>query len=137
MIRLQKNRKLSVLYLFGKSGRVSECMFFTSLVFNFVYETVKRDVAYTEFCCRFFVLNEKSHIFWHFLLFAEMNRHHYAMFVRNCRLILLLRRDFSEGDLNIFRPAEWRWKLPQVLSLHAPTYKLPKQLSATRNVFLF
>lgn len=43
-----------------------------------------------------------------------MNRHHYALFVRNCRLILLLRRDFSEGDPNIFRPAEWRWKLPQV-----------------------
>lgn len=43
-----------------------------------------------------------------------MNRHHYAVFVRNCRLILLLRRDFGDGDLNIFRPAEWRWKLPQV-----------------------
>lgn len=43
-----------------------------------------------------------------------MNRHHYALFIRNCRLILLLRRDFSEGDPNIFRPAEWRWKLPQV-----------------------
>jgi hypothetical protein len=46
-----------------------------------------------------------------------MNRHHYALFVRNCRLILLLRRDFSEGDLNIFRPAEWRWKLPQVINM--------------------
>nr|XP_018917403.1 PREDICTED: calsyntenin-1 [Bemisia tabaci] len=44
----------------------------------------------------------------------KMNRHHYALFVRNCRLILLLRRDLSDGDLNIFRPAEWRWKLPQV-----------------------
>lgn len=44
----------------------------------------------------------------------KMNRHHYALFVRNCRLILLLRRDFGEGDLNIFRPAEWRWKLPEV-----------------------
>lgn len=42
-----------------------------------------------------------------------MNRHHYALFIRNCRLILLLRRDFSEGDPNIFRPAEWRWKLEQ------------------------
>ncbi|KOB75604.1 Uncharacterized protein OBRU01_01521 [Operophtera brumata] len=41
----------------------------------------------------------------------KMNRHHYALFVRNCRLILLLRRDFGEGDLNIFRPAEWRLKL--------------------------
>ncbi|XP_049881469.1 calsyntenin-1 [Pectinophora gossypiella] len=44
----------------------------------------------------------------------KMNRHHYALFVRNCRLILLLRRDFGEGDLNIFRPAEWRWKIPEV-----------------------
>lgn len=51
---------------------------------------------------------------WFFFSFSEMNRHHYAWFVRNCRLILLLRRDFSEGDLNIFRPAEWRWKIPQV-----------------------
>lgn len=44
----------------------------------------------------------------------QMNRHHYAMFVRNCRLIFLLRRDLGEGDLNIFRPAEWRWKIPEV-----------------------
>lgn len=43
-----------------------------------------------------------------------MNRHHMAVFVRNCRLILLLRKSFSEGDLNIFSPAEWRWKIPQV-----------------------
>lgn len=37
-----------------------------------------------------------------------------ALFVRNCRLILLLRKNFNEGDLNIFSPAEWRWKIPQV-----------------------
>lgn len=48
-----------------------------------------------------------------------MNRHHYALFVRNCRLILLLRRERrSEGDLNIFRPAEFRWKIHQVRKLH-------------------
>lgn len=52
--------------------------------------------------------------FSYIFVFSEMNRHHYALFVRNCRLILLLRRDFGEGDLNIFRPAEWRWKLPEV-----------------------
>lgn len=46
--------------------------------------------------------------------YLEMNRHHMALFVRNCRLILLLRKSFSEGDLNIFSPAEWRWKIPQV-----------------------
>ena len=37
-----------------------------------------------------------------------------ALFVRNCKLVLLLRKEFSEGEENIFRPAEWRWKLPQV-----------------------
>lgn len=60
---------------------------------------------------------QDKHVKEHVLCSADdhkMNRHHYALFVRNCRLILLLRRDFSEGDLNIFRPAEWRWKLPQV-----------------------
>ena len=46
---------------------------------------------------------------------TEMNRHHFALFVRNCRLILLLRREFGDGDLKSFRPAEFRWKLPQVL----------------------
>jgi len=44
----------------------------------------------------------------------KMNRHHFALFVRNCRLILLLRREHADGDLNTFRPAEWRWKIPQV-----------------------
>ncbi|XP_014270937.1 calsyntenin-1 [Halyomorpha halys] len=61
--------------------------------------------------------NQDKHVKEHILCSADdhkMNRHHYAWFVRNCRLILLLRRDFSEGDLNIFRPAEWRWNLPQV-----------------------
>ncbi|CAH0549195.1 unnamed protein product [Brassicogethes aeneus] len=60
---------------------------------------------------------QDKHLKEHILCSADdhkMNRHHYALFVRNCRLILLLRRDFSEGDLNIFRPAEWRWKIPQV-----------------------
>ncbi|KAH1011570.1 hypothetical protein HUJ04_000909 [Dendroctonus ponderosae] len=60
---------------------------------------------------------EDKHVKEHILCSADdhkMNRHHYALFVRNCRMILLLRRDFSEGDLNIFRPAEWRWKISQV-----------------------
>ena len=57
---------------------------------------------------------------WFFLLFIylldilEMNRHHFSLFIRNCRLILLLRREFGDGDLKSFRPAEFRWKLPQV-----------------------
>lgn len=41
------------------------------------------------------------------------NRHHLALFVRNCKLVLLLRKEYQEGEENTFRPAEWRWKLPQ------------------------
>ena len=34
--------------------------------------------------------------------------------MRNCKLVLLLRKKYQEGEENTFRPAEWRWKLPQV-----------------------
>ncbi|KAH8384935.1 hypothetical protein KR200_008804 [Drosophila serrata] len=61
--------------------------------------------------------SENKHVKEHILCSADdhkMNRHHMALFVRNCRLILLLRKNFNEGDLNIFSPAEWRWKIPEV-----------------------
>ncbi|XP_067637528.1 calsyntenin-1 [Eurosta solidaginis] len=61
--------------------------------------------------------NNNKHIKEHVICSADdhkMNRHHMALFVRNCRLILLLRKNFHEGDLNIFSPAEWRWKIPQI-----------------------
>ncbi|XP_058699571.1 calsyntenin-2 isoform X3 [Poecile atricapillus] len=43
---------------------------------------------------------------------TEMNRHHYALYVHNCRLVLLLRKDFHRADT--FRPAEFHWKLDQI-----------------------
>ncbi|KAK8389910.1 hypothetical protein O3P69_012838 [Scylla paramamosain] len=58
-----------------------------------------------------------KHVKEHILCTADdhkMNRHHTALFVRNCRLILLLRRESTEANLNTFQPAEWRWKLSQV-----------------------
>ncbi|EDV45207.1 calsyntenin-1 [Drosophila erecta] len=58
-----------------------------------------------------------KHVKEHIICSADdhkMNRHHMALFVRNCRLIFLLRKNFNEGDLNIFSPAEWRWKIPEV-----------------------
>lgn len=58
-----------------------------------------------------------SHIKENILCSADdhnKSRPHYSLFVRNCRLIFLLRRDFTEENLNTFRPAEWRWKMPQV-----------------------
>jgi len=42
------------------------------------------------------------------------SRHHTALFVRNCKLVLLHRRDYREDERNVFRPAEWRWAVPQV-----------------------
>jgi len=50
-----------------------------------------------------------------FVVVSGMNRHHFAMFVHNCRLVMLLRQEPGRGvDLNTFKPAEWRWKLAQV-----------------------
>ncbi|XP_028833051.1 calsyntenin-2 isoform X1 [Denticeps clupeoides] len=43
---------------------------------------------------------------------TEMNRHHYSLYVHNCRLVFLLRRDFTQMDT--FRPAEFHWKLDQI-----------------------
>ncbi|XP_006801265.1 calsyntenin-2-like [Neolamprologus brichardi] len=43
---------------------------------------------------------------------CEMNRHHYSLYVHNCRLVFLLRRDFTQVDT--FRPAEFHWKLEQI-----------------------
>lgn len=58
-----------------------------------------------------------THIKEHIICNADdhkMNRHHYAIFIRNCRLILLLRREFYQERPSVFRPAEWRWKLAEV-----------------------
>ncbi|KAM8829972.1 calsyntenin-1 isoform 4-T4 [Synchiropus picturatus] len=43
---------------------------------------------------------------------TDMNRHHYSLYVHNCRLILLLRQDPSEAEN--YKPAEFHWKLDQV-----------------------
>merc|ERR1719430_1413633 len=42
------------------------------------------------------------------------NRHHLSLFVRNCKLVMLMRRDYREDERNVFKPAEWRWSIPQV-----------------------
>ncbi|KAK7878588.1 hypothetical protein WMY93_030424 [Mugilogobius chulae] len=43
---------------------------------------------------------------------TDMNRHHYSLYVHNCRLIMLLRQDPSEAEH--YKPAEFHWKLDQV-----------------------
>ena len=61
--------------------------------------------------------NIKCHRQEHVLCVADdhrKSRHHTALFVRNCKLVLLHRRDYREDERNVFRPAEWRWAVPQV-----------------------
>ena len=44
-----------------------------------------------------------------------MNRHHYSLFIHNCHLVYLVRQEPGpEVDMNVFKPAEFRWKIPQV-----------------------
>ncbi|CAI5782914.1 calsyntenin-1 isoform X4 [Podarcis lilfordi] len=43
---------------------------------------------------------------------TDMNRHHYSLYVHNCRLGFLFRQDPSEGQS--YKPAEFHWKLNQV-----------------------
>ncbi|XP_030078356.1 calsyntenin-1 isoform X2 [Microcaecilia unicolor] len=43
---------------------------------------------------------------------TNMNRHHYSLYIHNCRLIFLFRQDPSEE--RIYKPAEFHWKLDQV-----------------------
>ncbi|XP_029434628.1 calsyntenin-1 isoform X3 [Rhinatrema bivittatum] len=42
----------------------------------------------------------------------NMNRHHYSLYIHNCRLVFLFRQDPSEE--RIYKPAEFHWKLDQV-----------------------
>ena len=68
-----------------------------------------------------------------------MNRHHYSLFVHNCKLIFLLRQEPLEGtDMNVFKPAEWRWKLADVCDgewhHYAVSIDFPQVGSVTINV---
>ncbi|KAH9514163.1 Calsyntenin-1 [Bulinus truncatus] len=47
-----------------------------------------------------------------------MNRHHYGLYIHGEKLVLLLRKEAedvqTEEDMKVFRPAEFRWTIPQV-----------------------
>lgn len=82
---------------------------------------------------------QDKHVKEHIICSADdhkMNRHHMAVFVRNCRLILLLRKNYNDGDLNIFSPAEWRWKIPQVCDNEWHHYVLNVDQSSKVELFI-
>ncbi|KAI6172150.1 hypothetical protein M3Y98_00941200 [Aphelenchoides besseyi] len=43
----------------------------------------------------------------------NMNRHHMAVYIRHCKLEVLLRREAAHASAE-FRAAEWRWETPEV-----------------------
>ncbi|KAL4645911.1 calsyntenin-1-like [Arapaima gigas] len=57
---------------------------------------------------------------------TEMNRHHYALYVHNCRLVFLLRQEPSESVA--YRPSEFHWKLDQVCDKEWHHYVLNVEL---------
>lgn len=54
----------------------------------------------------------------HVLCMADgdgMDRHHYSLFIHGEKLIFLLRREIEDdADMDVFKPAEWRWHIPQI-----------------------
>ncbi|VDO21915.1 unnamed protein product [Haemonchus placei] len=51
-----------------------------------------------------------------------MNRHHFSVYVRHCKLEVVLRRE--SGSKAEFRAAEWRWNTPQVCDDEWHSYSL-------------
>lgn len=44
-----------------------------------------------------------------------MNRHHYALWLHGEKIIFLLRQEAtSPADMEVFKPAEFRWHIPQI-----------------------
>ncbi|XP_048375324.1 calsyntenin-1 isoform X4 [Sphaerodactylus townsendi] len=57
---------------------------------------------------------------------TDMNRHHYSLYVHNCRFVFLFRQDPSEGQS--YKPAEFHWKLNQVCDKEWHHYVLNVEL---------
>lgn len=52
----------------------------------------------------------------------DMNRHHFSVYVRHCKLEVVLRRE--AGSETEFRAAEWRWSTPQICDDEWHSYSL-------------
>lgn len=47
-----------------------------------------------------------------------------------------IKKNFNEGDLNIFSPAEWRWKIPEVCDNEWHHYVLNVEDSSKVDLFI-
>uniref|UniRef100_A0A915B050 Cadherin domain-containing protein n=1 Tax=Parascaris univalens TaxID=6257 RepID=A0A915B050_PARUN len=53
---------------------------------------------------------------------SNMNRHHFAVYTRHCKLEMLMRRE-SDAE-PAFKAAEWRWSIPEVCDNNWHTYSI-------------
>ncbi|KFD70385.1 hypothetical protein M514_06888 [Trichuris suis] len=74
------------------------------------------------------------------------NRHHFSVYVKNCKLEMLYRREHVAHQKSDFQPAEWRWHVPEVqLYVDGQSYALKEEpeilddwpMHATKNVQLY
>ena len=49
--------------------------------------------------------------------FNQIHHHHHHHYHHIDGQVLLLRRDYEEEERNVFKPAEWRWTIPQVVTI--------------------
>uniref|UniRef100_A0A1I8EBB1 Cadherin domain-containing protein n=3 Tax=Wuchereria bancrofti TaxID=6293 RepID=A0A1I8EBB1_WUCBA len=54
--------------------------------------------------------------------YTNMNRHHFAVYTRHCKLEMLMRRESNAEAA--FRAAEWRWSIPEVCDNHWHSYSI-------------
>lgn len=64
----------------------------------------------------------------------DMNRHHFAVYTRHCKLEMLMRRESNAEAA--FRAAEWRWSIPEVCDNHWHSYSILFESVATVNILL-
>ncbi|MCP9262152.1 CAlSYntenin/Alcadein [Dirofilaria immitis] len=54
--------------------------------------------------------------------YTNMNRHHFAVYIRHCKLEMLMRRESNAEAA--FRAAEWRWSIPETCDNHWHSYSI-------------
>ena len=64
-------------------------------------------------------MNVIKYVEYFVLFLTGMNRHHYGLYIHGDKLVLLLRKEaedvHSPKEMEIFKPAEFRWRIPHVM----------------------
>ncbi|VDK67035.1 unnamed protein product [Litomosoides sigmodontis] len=66
--------------------------------------------------------------------YTNMNRHHFAVYTRHCKLEMLMRRESNAEAA--FRAAEWRWSIPEVCDNRWHSYSILFESVATVDLYI-